>query len=421
MKKLFLIVLLAFSAVISVAQDLDEINELMGKSKYKEAKIAIDKYMAAPKNVDNSEGWYYKGRIYNALSYDSTVPLAEIYSLKTSAYDAFKKNQQLDPKDIRLLFETHNSYLDLYFGFYDLGAKQFNAKNYDMALESFKKAIEVKDYILEKKYEYSQAKLYHLDTALVLNAAASAVQGKKEEEAVTFYRKLTDANVTGKDYADVYIYLADYYNKKEDEASLGPLLEKAKRFYPQNEFWADLEIRSIGKKGDKQALFAKYDEMLTKDPTNFTLSYNYGIELYNSIYGKDAKPGENSAAKDKLTSVLKIAIGNDKGIDATVLMANHLFNMAADQLNAANMIKSTKPDDVKKKTELKGQSNKTMDECITYAETAVKYFEANHPLKGIQRANYKIVLGYLSDIYSLKNNPKKAAEYEAKNKAADKM
>ena len=57
-----------------------------------------------------------------------------------------------------------------------------------------------------------------------------------------------------------------------------------------------------------------------------------------------------------------------------------------------------------------------MDECITYSESSVKYFESLPTMKPVQKANYKIVLGYLSDIYSIKNNPKKSAEYETKNK-----
>ena len=78
----------------------------------------------------------------------------------------------------------------------------------------------------------------------------------------------------------------------------------------------------------------------------------------------------------------------------SMLMCNHLFNMAADLLNASNAIKSNKPEEVKK-NDLKAQANKTMDECITYSESSVKYFESLPTMKPVQKANYKIVLGYL--------------------------
>jgi len=268
---------------------------------------------------------------------------------------------------------------------------------------------------------YPQITLYPLDTVLVLNTAIAATQAKKIEEGVSFYRKLTDANVAGKEYENVYEYLVDYYAKKDDKASLQPLLEKAKRLYPSNPFWTGVEIRALSDKGDTAAVYTKYDELLAKDPNNYELAYNYSVELYNSLIKKDPKSSDAIKQAEKLTNVLKMAIAADKGIDATVLMANHQFNLAADILNEANLIKGTKPDDVKRKADLKAKANAKMDEAIGYAETATKYFEAQPSLKSIQKANYKIMLDHLSEMYGAKNNQKKVAELEAKNKAADKL
>ena len=421
MKKVYFLILLLVTGLIMHAQDLDKIKNMLDKSQFKEAKQAIDKYLSDSKNAGNAEAWYYKGRAYNSLSADKTLPDSVIYNLKMDASNAFKKNQQLDPKDLWLFAEGYTSYLDLYFGFYDLGAKEYNDKNYAAAFQSFKQALEIKDYILNKKYSYTQVTLFPLDTALVSNTAKAAIQAKMTDEGIQYYKKITDANVSGKDYEEVYEFVIDYYSKKDDQANLQSLLEKAKRLYPKNEFWSQVELNGVSKKGDKSALFAKYDEMLAKDPGNFTTSYNYAIELYNSIYGKDAKTTNDLTAKNRLTEVLKIAINNEKESEATVLMTNHLFNMSADLLNGSNAIKSTKPEDVKKKTELKALANKTMDECIVYAEKASGYFAALPTLKPVQKANYKIVLGYLYDIYTLKNNTKKANEYDAKGRAVDKL
>ena len=423
MKKMVFLALAMVSTLSVLAQELDQINDMMGASKFREAKAAIDKYLHDPKKANDAQGWYYKGRIYNALSRDSSISQQELYTLKNDAFQAFQKNQALDQKDVYLKLETHLSYLDLYYGFYDLGAKEFNIKKYDAALDAFKKANDVKDFILSKKYSYDQANLYVLDTSLILNIAAAAINAKKEDEAVSYYKKLTDANVAGKDFRDVYEYLADYYSKKDDQASLKAILDKAKKLYPESELWTEIEIRSVAKSGDKQALFAKYEELVAQNPGNFTLSYNYAIEMYNSLYGKEAKSVDNMAEKNKLTDVIKKSIDNEKQGDimATVLMANHQYNMSADLLNASNAIKSTKPDDVKKKKDLKALADKSMDECIIYADKAARFYEGLATRTGGQKANYKIVLGYLIDIYGLKNNKAKAAEYEKKNAAADKL
>ncbi|MBC7536727.1 MAG: hypothetical protein H7258_13635 [Ferruginibacter sp.] len=421
MKKICFMILLGCSSMMVQAQDLDNVKEMINKSQFKEARVIIDKYLAQPKNAGEAEAWYYKGRIYNGLSLDKANADSVIYSLKSESFDAFKKEQSLDPKDIYLLVEGYASYLDLYVGLYDFGAKQFNAKNYGIAYQAFKKANEVKDYTLDKKYSYTQVTLYPLDTALVLNTAVAATQAKKIEEGIAFYKKLTDAGVSGKDYENVYEYLVDYYTKKDDQAALQPIFAKAKKLYPTNPFWNDVELRAIAAKGDNNALYAKYDEMLAKDPNNYDLAYGYAVELYNSLIKKDDKTKANPAELEKLQSVLKIAIAADKGIDATVLMTNHLFNRSADLLSAANLIKSTKPEEIKKKTELKAKANASMDETITYADAAIKYFEAQTTLKPVQKANYSIILDHLSEMYDVKNNPKKVAEFDAKKKVVDKL
>ncbi|MEO6537056.1 MAG: hypothetical protein ABIT07_11115 [Ferruginibacter sp.] len=415
MKKLFILPVLIIFGLTTFGQTLDEINTLVDKRKYREAKTAIDKFFTDPKNNENANGWYYKARIYNYLSYDSSVAKNEKYSLKSTAYDAFKKYQVLDTKDIRMKFENYASYLDLYGGVYDLGAQQFNAKEYEAAFESFKKANEIKDYMVGKNYTYNQLVLHPLDTALVLNIAISAMQAKKEAEAITYYRKLADADVAGKDYLEVYQFLADQYSKNKDSASFQQILEKGKRIYPTDGYWNELELKAVGNKGDRTALYAKYEELLAKNPADFTTAYNYSIELYNSLYGRDVpKPSDVAATKTKLTSVLKSAITSDKGIDATVLMVNHLFNCAADYSTSASLIKSAKPEDVKKKAALKSLSVKQMDECIPYAEAVVKYYDAQTNLKSSQKASYQNILGYLSDMYNAKNDLKKAAEYDKK-------
>jgi len=423
MRRILILCGLILSGTLANSQSLDDINDLMGKLQYREAKAGIDKYLSNPKKANDAEAYYYKGRIYNSLSHDSSVAQAEQFTLKTEAFEAFKKNQQIDTKDVYLMLENHTSYLDLYYGYYDLGARSYNVKNYQGAIDAFKKAIEVENFILDKKYEYQQTSLNRLDTALVLNIAACAIQQKNDALAVEYYKKLTDVNVSGADYKEVYQFIVDHCVKNDDQKALDEILAKAKKIYPNDEYWMDAEIRISSKSGDKNVLLAKYEKLIAENPSSFVLPYNYAVEMYNSLYGKDASNAGDAAMAEKLSAAIKKAIANeDKAeITATMLMCNHLYNMSADLVNNGNMIKGTKPEDVKKKNDIKAQANKSMDECIAFCEIAVKYYEALPSKTPVQKANYKIVLGYLADIYGLKKNPAKAAEYEKKNAAADKL
>ncbi len=414
-KTAFLFLGLLFGAGL-FAQNLEALDALMKKGKYAEAKTGIDNIAADPKNTDKANVWYYKATIYNNYSNDSSLAANVAYDLKTQAFEAYKKTQQFDKLDVYLKIDSYRPYLYVYSGFYNLGANQFNKKDFEGAYKSFNKALEVKDFILSKKYEYADQKLSVTDTTLLMNAGAAAINAKNEEGAAGAYKKLADANVSGPDYENVYLYLAGYYNGKKDEANLQQILTKGKTNYPKNNYWNEVEMDKLSNGTDKAAMFAKYEELYVKNPANFANDYNYGVELYNSIYGKEGK-NTDPAAKEKLTAVLKSAMAVDTTKDATMLLTNHLFNYAADYSTSAAAIKTAKPDDVKKKKELTALANAKMDEVIPYAETMVKYYQEKPPVKSSQKINYKNALDYLSDIYNVKNNPKKAAEYDKMREA----
>ena len=148
MNKFFL--LMAFSLMVTAthAQDIKDIRNFTLLGQTQKAKDLIDKYLAVPKNAQKGEGWYYKGFIYNQTSKDSTKSLSESAELKATAFEAFKKYRELDPK-AELLAEQNNSPLfDLYVGYYsELGVKSYVAKDPATAFEDFRRALEVHDYI----------------------------------------------------------------------------------------------------------------------------------------------------------------------------------------------------------------------------------------------------------------------------------
>lgn len=411
MKKLFFFTFMVSGAFVSFAQSLEDIGKMMEKSQFATAKTGIEKYIADPKNATNAEAWYYKGRIYNSLSRDTSVNSADAYTYKMTAYDAFKKNQQYDKIDLRMKTEMYKSYLDLYLGFYDLGAQYFNAKNYTGAYNSFVKAQDVENFIISKNYTYEELKMNKFDTALVMNIAAAALQSGDTTNAIINYRRITDAGLAGAEYERVYEYLANYYLTKNDDANAQAILAKGKVAYPSNNYWNALEVEKLSKSGDKTALLARYDELYNKDPRNFENNYNYAVEMYNSLWANDAK-NVDTMLYSKLTTVLKSTIEVDKGNDALMLLNNHLFNIGADYSTKASLVKGTKPADLKLKKDFNASALVRMDELIPYAEKALKFYADKPTLTTKQKISYQLVAGYLSDIYRLKMNPKKTAEYE---------
>ena len=421
MKKYYFFIMLVLAGNISFGQSLEDINKLMLLQQNKKAKEGLDKFLADPKNAGKADAWYYKGRIYNAVSKDSAIAPTESMRLKKEAFEALQKYQQMDPKEPQLLNDKYGTYFDLYNGYFDIGAKEFNSKNYAVSFEGFKNALGIEDFVKSKGYDYNGFKFPVLDTSLILNAAITANQSKDEASAVLYYRKLTDANLASDQYLSVYQFLTEYYMKKNDEANLAAILEKGRTIYPQDEYWTEVELDRVSKSGNKQALMDKYEEFMKRYPAKYTYPYNYSVELYNQLYTSDEKPANANALKDKLTQTLKAAINLDKGVDARMLMTRHLYNYAFDFQDSSKKIKGVKPDDLKKKADLKAQFLKKIDECIPYAESAVTYFAALPILRPIQKANYKDVLDILSQFYSAKGDLKKAAEYDKKKAEVDKL
>jgi hypothetical protein len=420
MKKYSFFIMLLFAGLAGFGQTMEEVTKSINKGEYKKAKEALDKFMSDPKNAAKSEGFYYKGRVYNALSKDSSLSAAEALKLKGEAFEAFKKYQQMDSKDVLFVLENHGSYFDLYNGYFDVGAKEFNNKNFTASFEGFKNALLVEDYVRGKKYEYNGFKFPSLDTSLILNTAIAANQAKDEAGAVSFYRKLADADLAAEQYLNVYQFLVEYYLKKGDEANLNAMLEKGRALYPTNDYWTEVELDKVSKSGDKPALMAKYEDLMKRYPTKYTYPYNLSVELYNQLYTGDNRPANAEVLKNKLTETLKKAIELDKGIDSKMLMTRHLYQDAFDYQDSSKKIKGVKPDDVKKKADLKAQFLKKIEEGLPYAQGAADYFAALPTLKPVQKVHYKDVLDILSQFYGAKGDLKKVAEYD-KKKAEVKM
>lgn len=421
MKKLFLFTVLSVSSVFVMAQDLDEIRNLVLLSQTAKAKDAIDKYMAVEKNTKKPEGWFWKAYITNQLSKDSTKSVQESSALKTEAFELFKKYRQMDPKAPLLEEDKNTPIYDLYAGFgSDLAIKAYQAKDFNASFDNFKKAVEVHDYstganlVFNNDYKFPQ-----LDTLFTQYAAIAAVDAKKPEEAVVFHKKLVDAGLNGDSYADSYNFLVDYYKGKKDKAAFYDVLSKAKKFYPGNDrYWTALQIELETEGIAKPAVFQKYDELLAANPGSYDVAYNYAAELFNYLNNDESKGVNVAEYKAKMMDALKKAIAIKSTFDANFVMAVSVYNGSFDLTDEANKIKGTKPEDVKKKKALQAESMQALTDALPYGEAANAAYTAIAKPSGTEKANHRKLLTIIKNIYEVKKNTAKVAEYEALIKAA---
>ena len=415
-----------FAAVIlfvncANGQSLDDIKKYVLLNQPKPAKEMVDKYLAIEKNAQKPDGWYYKGYAYDITSKDSALTISQSNALKTTAFEALKKYFTLDAKAPLSINENNSLLYDLYVGFSsELGVKAYTQKNYELAYENFKKAVEVHDYIFSKgltganNYKFSA-----IDTTLTLYTAIAANDAKKKDSAVIFYKRLADANIADTQYVDVYQYLAEYYKTKKDSANFDAVITKGKKFYPKNlDYWNAMEIEAATDGIEKPQVFEKYDALMAKHPDNYILPYNYAVELYRFIYADSMKNANTNVYKEKLPQILKKAIAIKSTGEANFLMANFLYNNSIDVSEDARKLRGPKPADLKKKKELNDLSAAQMSDAIPYAEKVISLFADLQKPKGSEKINFKQSLVILKNIYESKKDAAKVAIYDKKIKDA---
>jgi len=418
MQRFLLSLLIILGSTSLFAQTIEEIEAQVAKGEFDKAKASVDAFLAKEKNQTKSDGWWYKGLIYNEIAksdkFKSLAPDARM-----EAFNAFKKYYELDQKAVRATLEQHVRLFDIYNGYFDIGVTSFGASKFDDAYVNFKNALMVEEYVAGKGLEYNGFKFPTFDTVLNQNIALSAYRAKRDDDAAVYFKKIADQKIAGKDNIDVYQLLVEYYQKKNDKPNKEKYLQLGRELFPADDRWYQIELEEVDSK-DKKALFAKYEELMPKYPDKYLMTYNYAVELFNYTYAGDTKPADYKETQKKIESVLKATMAANKSYpEANVLMSRHFYNVLYDYQDEMQAIKGTTEADKKKKADLKVKMNEAADQLIVYSQSAFDIYSAKPTLKAGEKGNYKVVSGYLSTAYDVKGDKAKADEYRKKAEAGN--
>ena len=449
MRKLLLAGMFAAASFAGSAQKVEDVEEKYSKGKYDEAKEKIDKIMAEPKNQNNSKAWYWKGKVYTELArLDSTNSLS--YDAGREAFEAFKKYQQLDPKNVLMVLEQNLGLFQLYDLYYNQGIKFYNKKDYNTSFDKMKAAADLQAYIAQKEFSYNNFTFPKLDTQLVNLTASAAYMAKKEDEAIPYWEMIADAKVSDKDFKDVYSTLADYYMRKGNSAKADKYLSLGKELYPDADYWTAIEFGEPGKAikvqleqkrdeldnattdADKKKLqaeinalddqlnterFARYEQMAQKYPTSFPIAVDYAIEYFNYTYGTEKKPADYAARQEKTAALLSKAISLDaNSAIANYVMAQHIYNQIYDLEDAQRGIRGTTAADQAKRKDITAKLNARYDEIYPYILKAHDLYAAQTTMKGSDKVNLRKSIDILIDYHDRKKQADKVAQYQAELK-----
>jgi hypothetical protein len=409
------------------AQDAKKLKTYLDAKQYDKAKAEVD--AAVAKNPNDLIAQYYKGKVYAALAADPQFKTS-VPDARAQAFEAFKKAVDNDKDNKVTLLAVQDQYkpiFDLYTGYYDAGAAAFNngatsgnKADFAQALDLFKNADQVGRYIYSKKWALSE-----LDTQLVLTMAKAAINAGKKDEAVTYLKRLADANITGTasdktSYQLPYQWLSFYYKDAKDDANFLKYSASGKKLFPKDDYYDALMLDYYRDKKDYDALFKKYDEIVAAYPDSTQYHFNYANEAFIYVYNNDAGTKINN--KDAIlktvgTELQKSLAAKPNDVNVNWLTGQYYYNQGIDLKDQANAIKSTKPEDIKRKADLNAQAKDVFNKAIPYTEKALTTLESSN--KKSDKSKYKSITDLMQRIYTSLNQADKVKIYQAKYDTAD--
>lgn len=426
MKKLLLTAMLATTVLGLSAQNLEKIKNNVKAKKYTEAKDQIETFLANEKNAKNLEAWYTKAKIYAEISQDPALA-ASVPDARAVAYETLRKYVDMDDKGqlVFLQLDNYKPIMDVYQGYFKAGADAYNGNKFEEAYGNFKNCLEVSDYMVSKKWSNLA-----LDTTVVLYAGISAEKSNKRDDAAIYYSKLADAKVNGEGMVEIYKWLVDYnYNQKKDTEAAKKYLTLGKEVYPEDKFWPAYELDIARDGGDKAELFKKYEAVLAGDPTNTSIRYNYAVELYSEGYKPDVaqRPANSKELIAKAEEELKKVVAEKPDYVAAYLVLGQIqYNEGVDYNTINKAIRPPqggrlKPEELKRKEELRGLIAQKFDAAIPYFEKVDELLGKEGKLKMEQKSYLKDAYDLLITIYDNKQNQEKLKFYEEKFNNVDKV
>jgi len=447
MKKILLsLVAIASAGSIAFAQNYDEIKNMLYLRQYKKAKESLDKSWTNAKFISKPEAYILKANVLAGLSADSSMT-AESAALRTQSREALNKYKEMDPK-MALAVEPGSVYsnapITLYGGYFNEGINNYKQKNWPVAFENFKSAVELSDMLRE--YKLADIKL---DTNGILLAGASAQSMKNDDEAEKYFVRLADAKVGGAENEFLYQFLASRALGKGDMVNFNKYLAIGKELYPQSKYFQYDEIDYILALENKEQRNKLVEEKIAADPNDFKLQSAYGELLFDELNPKEdgpALPTNNDESEGKMVQAFTKAseIKPESGL-AFSNLANHFMNKSnriAKQLDSVrNMIRQkntaakpattkpgTKPAPVKVdpadaavRDDLQKKYDESSEKARNYYEKAAGVYAKLTTPTLIEKQQYRNAVGYLIDLSAeMKNksrgNPAQYDKWEKEEK-----
>lgn len=267
MKKLSLLFLIALTVTSVFGQKslrTTAYNDLR-KGQLDKALQNIEPTIADASTMNDPKTWFYRGNIYLQIHMSENPEYKNLDpDALAKAYESYKKLLELDTKK-EFYTEAIQNIFVISEQLYNQGVKHFSASEFDGALVSFEKAIDV------------SATYGNVDTLAIFNAGLSAENAKNWAKAKQYYGRIIELN-----YPQPLVYnsLSNVYLEEKDTLQALSTVQAGRVKYPDNFqlLIQETNIYLASKQNDKA--MANLQQAVQKDPTNPTIYYAVGVNYF---------------------------------------------------------------------------------------------------------------------------------------------
>jgi hypothetical protein len=344
-KSIIFIIGFLFFMEFCKAQNLSTARDFFEQKDLARAKESVDSFVLI--NYTNAEGWLLKANIYTAICKDYEARYLAADS-KMEAFEALKKatqlnsdfvTEQLKPGNYSLPFDLYNGYTNEGLSYFNAGAERNDKGSYSEALNKFKNAGLVSNYIYSNGWGLSA-----IDTNNIFYSAKAAINAGKETEALYFAKKIADANITesatSKGFESIYQWLVYYYKQQKDGQNFNKYAATALQKFPVAVYFNLIMIDWLRQQGDYAKLFVAYAALLKKQP-NSKYQFAYLNDVFNYLYQTKAEITDKALYEGILKKgLLQYLKTNTAAVDARLLLGKFYINKAND-VGKEMMLRST--------------------------------------------------------------------------------
>jgi hypothetical protein len=324
-----------FFMVFSKAQNLSTAKFFFEQKDFARAKESVDSFVLI--NENNAEAWLLKANIYNAISKDGDARYLAADS-RMEAFEALKKakqqnsdfvTEQLKPINYNLPFDLYNGYTNEGLTYFNAGAERNDKASYSEALNKFKNARLVSNYIYNNGWGLSA-----IDTNNIFYSAKAGISAGKETEALYFTKKIADAGITqsatSKGFENIYQWLVYYYKYQKDGENFNKYAAIAMQKFPAAIYFNLIMIDWLRQQGDYTNLFVAYAALLKKQPDS-KFQFAYLNDVFNYLYQSKAEITDKALYEAILKKgLLQYLKTNTASVDGRLLLGKFYINKAND-------------------------------------------------------------------------------------------